>query len=313
MRVELENSRDQTKLLQQQLHRRLEEASLVESRLSAMKGHEEHIRDLQAQVAKERVQRQAAERRIAAERESSQHKTLTFEGELRQQIRNLEGELEREREARSQADARMHAASAAAGRGQAGASPQQAEQQRQLAIERDALAAHNAKYEGEVRELRSQMQEVQGRLARAIQQRDEHTYTQTHSYTRAMEENKMLEDKVRGLEQSLGDVTRRLSDQASELAEAKKAVADRPPPAHAPQQSWSIPDLQAPAGASLRAPSPPLAAARDVEIHQNPATNIASSHEHAHEVPPTHPRAAPEVSVSPRGPRAPRTLSLTLL
>ena len=50
MRVELENSRDQAKVLQQQLHRRLEESSVVDSRLSAMKGHEEHIRDLQAQV-----------------------------------------------------------------------------------------------------------------------------------------------------------------------------------------------------------------------------------------------------------------------
>ena len=41
-------------------------------------------------MAKERVQRQAAERRIAAERDSSVHKMQTFEGDLRAQIRALE-------------------------------------------------------------------------------------------------------------------------------------------------------------------------------------------------------------------------------
>ena len=265
MRVELENARDQNKVLQQQIHRRLEETSLVESRLSAMKGHEEHIRDLQAQVAKERVQRQAAERRITAERDSSQQKMQAFESDLRAQIRSLEAELQQERESRGQADARMQAAVGRSG----GLTPAQQEAQKNLTIERDALAAQNSKYEGEVRDLRAQLQDSQGRLARAIQQRDEHTYTQTHSYTRAMEENKMLEDKVRGLEQSLSEVTSQLHEQAAEVERTKQQLANK-----SPVQSWSIPDLQAPAGglAAGRPASPPVVSpalgGHDIEIHQ---------------------------------------------
>lgn len=272
MRVELENARDQNKVLQQQIHRRLEETSLVESRLSAMKGHEEHIRDLQAQVAKERVQRQAAERRITAERDSSQQKTQSFESDLRAQIRSLEAELEAERESRAQADARMQAAVGRTG----GQTPAQQEAQKHLAIERDALAAQNSKYEGEVRDLRAQLQDSQGRLARAIQQKDEHTYTQTHSYTRAMEENKMLEDKVRGLEHSLSEVTSQLNEQAAEVERAKQQLASN----KSPVQSWSIPDLQAPAGgfAAGRPASPPIVSAggggQDIEIHQRGPQSI---------------------------------------
>jgi hypothetical protein len=299
MRVELESSRDQVKTLQQQLHRKLEESSLVESRLTAMKGHEEHIRDLQAQVAKERVQRQAAERRIAVERDSAVQKMQALENDMRNQIRSLEGELDKEREVRAQVEVR-------AGMNGGSRTPD-TQGMKHLQIERDALAAQNQKLESEIKDLRNQLQEAQARVARAIQQRDEHTYTQTHSYTRALEENKMLADQVRGLEKALTEVTRKLEEQNAAATAVASAVASTPAPVRGSRDregaemdsAWDIPGLQA-GTPNLRIMTPPPRESRDVELHQSPSSARVSSDGAARHTQPSRQDLPPAPAPAPR-------------